>query len=193
MSSQSIMQDIEQIFTDTYPKSIHDAVRYGYQYRKKSETAGKYLHFSLSEPSSILLWIAGTVASGIAYDVIKATCARIFIYLREKNKKVDEETETVISDEESLKEFTVFIDEYYTHSMRITEQQEKYIKEEVAADTAAEESCRIRKETNRIILTTEEYMHITKVAYARADELIKRKSSVSQDDTLRDHSITHNP
>lgn len=171
------MQDIEQIINDTYPKSIHDAVRYGYQYRKVSETIGDNLHFSLPEPSSILLWIAGAVASGIVYDVIKATCIRIISYLRDNNKRVDKETETIISDEEKLKEFTVFIEEYYTHSMKISEQQEKNIKEEVAADTAAEESSRIRKETNRIILTTEESMHVTKVAYARADEVIKRKSS----------------
>lgn len=187
------MQDIEQILTDTYPKSIHDAVRYGYQYRKKSETINEYLHFSLSDSSPILLWIAGAVASGIAYDIIKATCSRIVSYLREKNKKVNKETETIISEEKALKEFTTFIDEYYTHSMRISEKQEKYIKEEVVADTAAEESSRLRKETNRIILTTEEYMHVTKVAYVRADEIIKRKSSVCQDDTLRDHSQTHNP
>lgn len=193
MNSRIIMQDIEQILYDSYPKSIHDAVRYGYQYRKVSETAGEHCHFSLSDPSPILLWIAGAVASGIAYDVIKATCIRIVSYLREKNKKVDKETETVISDEEALKEFTIFIDEFYTHSMSITEKQEKYIKEEVVADTAAEESSRIRKETNRIILTTEEYMHVTKVALVRADEIIKRKSSVPQEDTLRDHSITHNP
>lgn len=174
------MQDIEHILNDTYPKSIHDAVRYGYQYRKKSEPAGEYLHFSLPEPSSIMLWIAGVVASGIAYDIIKATCSRIVSYLRENNKKVDKDTETIISDEEALKEFTVFIEEYYTHSMSITEQQEKYIKEEVVADTAAEESSRIHKETNRIILTTEEYMHVNKVAYARADDIIKRKSTGSQ-------------
>lgn len=78
------MQDIEQILNDTYPKSIHDAVRYGYQYRKVSETAGEYLHFSLPVPSSILLWIAGVVASGIAYDIIKATCSRIVSYFREE-------------------------------------------------------------------------------------------------------------
>ena len=174
------MQDIGQILNDTYPKSIRDAVRYGYQYRKISETIGDNLHYSLPEPSSILLWIAGAVASGIVYDVIKTTCIRIAVYLREKNKKVDKDTETIISDEEALKEFAVFVEEYYTHSMRITEQQEKYIKEEVIADTAAEESSRIRKETNRIAQTTEEYRHVTKIAFARADELIKRKSAVAQ-------------
>lgn len=167
------MIDVEQILNGTYTKSTKEAVRYGYQYRKKSEIIDERLHYSLPEPSTILLWIAGVVASGVVYDVIKETCKSIWLFLKENNRKVDSETEKVITNEETLKEFTVFIDEYYTHSMSITEKQEKYIKEEVAADTAAEESCRIRKETSHIILTTEEYMHVTRVAYNRAEELIK--------------------
>ena len=41
------MQDIEQILKTSYPKTVYDAVRYGYQYRKVSETVGENLHFSL--------------------------------------------------------------------------------------------------------------------------------------------------
>ena len=59
--------------------------------------------------------------------------------------------------------------------MMITESQEKYIKEEVIADTMAKEAYPIFKETNSIVLSIEEYRRITKIAMRKADDLIKRK------------------
>lgn len=47
-------------------------------------------------------------------------------------------------------------------------------KEEVYADTSGEETSKIFNETGRVILTKEEYISIGKIAYARAEELIKR-------------------
>lgn len=169
------MQDLEQILKTSYPKTVYDAVRYGYQYRKVSETVGENLHFSLGDPSSVVLWIASAVASGVVYDVIKSMCRKILSYCKKHNCKLDEETNTILNDEKSLREFTVFIKEYYSHSMKISERQEKYIKEEVIADVSAEETGKIYKETNRFVLTIEEYKQITKIASSRAEELIKRR------------------
>lgn len=165
--------DIEEIFNTEYPTSVREAVRYGYQYRKISEKIDGCLHFSLPELSAVFFWIASAVASGIAYDLIKDGCKRLYTYLKNK-KEIDKETEEILNNEESLKEFTVYIEEYYSHNMKISVEQEKYIKEEVAADTSGQESRKIYEETGRIVLTTEEFIHIRKIAYKRADELIHR-------------------
>lgn len=166
--------DLNHILSTQYPSSVHDAVRYGYQYRKESEVCDSNLHFSLPDASAILLWIASAVASGVVYDVIKASAKHLLSHLKERNQKLDKETETVLNDDEALKEFTVYIEEYYSHDMKITVEQEKYIKDEVAADTSGAESRKIYEETGRIVLTTEEYIHISKIAYKKAEELIHR-------------------
>lgn len=169
-----MQHDLNHILSTQYPSSVHDAVRYGYLYRKESEVCDSNLHFSLPDASAILLWIASAVASGLVYDVIKENVKHLLSHLKERNQKIDKETETVLNDDEALKEFTVYIEEYYAHEMKITIEQEKYIKEEVIADTTAEESSKIYKETGRFVLTKEENISIIKIAYARAEELIQR-------------------
>ena len=167
-------KDINRILSSQYPSSVNDAVRFGYLYRKESEVIDSSLHFSLPEASAILLWIASAVASGIAYDVIKESVKHIFSYLKEKKHKLDKNTETVLEDDDTLKEFVIYIEEYYAHDMKITIEQEKYIKEEVVADTTGKEASRIYKETGRFILTKEEYISIERIACERAEKLISR-------------------
>lgn len=169
-----MQQDLNQILSMQYPSSVRDAVRYGYLYRKESEVCDSNMHYSLPETSEILLWIASAVASGIVYDVIKENAKRLLSHLKERKHKFDKETEAILNDDEALKEFTVYIGEYYAHDMKITIEQEKYIKEEVDADTFGEEASKIYKETGRVVLTKEEYISIRKIAYARAEELIHR-------------------
>lgn len=169
-----MIQDIKLILTSKYPSLVKDAVRYGYLYRKESEVLSSSMHFCLPEASAVLLWIASAVLYGVAYDVIKENAKKLFSCLKDNKKIIDEETEKVLKDDEALKEFTVYIEEYYTHDMKISVEQEKYIKEEVAADASGEESRKIFEETGRIVLTTEEFIHIRKKAYKRADELIHR-------------------
>lgn len=166
--------DIEHILTSQYPSSVHDAVRYGYLYRKESEVLDSSLHFSLPKASTVLLWIASAVASGIVYDIIKEETKEILSYIKGNKQELDKETEAILENEDSLKEFTIYIEEYYTHDMKITVEQEKYIKEEVEADTAGYEASRIYKETGRIDLTIEERITIQKKAHKRAEELIHR-------------------
>lgn len=169
-----MQHDFNQILSTQYPSSVHDAVRYGYLYRKESEVCDSNLHFSLHDASAILLWIASAVASGVVYDVIKEKVKYLLSHLKERNQKLDKETETVLNDDETLKEFTIYIEEFYTHDMKISVEQEKYIKKEVDADTFAQEASKIYNETGRVVLTKEEYISIGKIAYARAEELIQR-------------------
>lgn len=172
-----MIQEVSQILSSQYPTSVKEAVRYGYLYRKESESlSNSNLYFCLPDASSVLLWIASSVASGIVYDVIKDKVKQLVSYLRKSNTKLDKETETILHDEEALKEFTVYIEEYYSHSMKITEAQEKYIKEEIIADTAAEEEVKMHKETGRFVLTKEEYLTITRKAVVKAEELVCRQS-----------------
>lgn len=171
-----MMQEFSQILSSQYSPSVHEAVRYGYLYRKKSETLGDSLHFCIPEASTVLLWIASSVASGVVYDIIKEKVKHLASHLRKCNKKVDHKTETILNDETALKEFTIYIEEYYSHRMNISEGQEKYIKEEVIADTTAKEVGKIYEETGRFVLTKEEYLIIARKAVIRAEELIHRKN-----------------
>lgn len=82
-----------------------------------------------------------------------------------------------MNDENSLKKFTLYIEEYCSHSMKISEVQEKYIKEEVIADVMADEKVRIQKETGRFILTKEEYHTISWKAVIKAEELVHRQDN----------------
>lgn len=167
-------QDLNHILSTQYTSSVHDAVRYGYLYRKESEVCDSNLHFSLPDVSALLLWIASAVASGVVYDVIKEEVKRLWSDLKEVNHGLDKNTEDVIKDEDALKEFTIYIEEYYAHGMKITIEQEEYIKKEVVADTTGEETTKIFEETGRVVLSKEEYIHIEKIAHARAEELIHR-------------------
>lgn len=172
-----MIQEFNQILSAQYPSSVKDAVRYGYLYRKESETVDNNLHFSLPDASEVLLWIASSVASGIVYDIIKEKVKQLASYLRNCNKKLDRETETILNDEKSLKKFTIYIEEYYSHSMKISKVQEKYIKEEVIADVMADEEVRIQKETGRFILTKEEYHTISRKAVIKAEKLVHRQDN----------------
>lgn len=167
-------QEISRILSTQFPTAVHDAVRYGYLYRKESEIYDSNLHSSLPDASAIMLWIASAVASGVVYDVIKENVKRLYSYLKERGEKVDKETETVLNDDRALEEFTIYVEEYYAHDMKISVEQEKYIKEEVIADTTGVEVRKIYKETGRVVLTKEEYIDIRKKAQKRADELIHR-------------------
>ena len=167
-------QDINQILSTQYPSSFSDAVRYGYQYRKQSEVCDSNIHSSFSEASAVLLWIASAVASGVVYDVIKESVKHLISRLKENKQDLDQETKRILEDDDALREFTIYIEEYYSHDMRITIEQEAYIKAEVRADTISEETCKIYKETGRIILTKEESISIRKTAVERAIELIHR-------------------
>lgn len=170
-----MQQDIKHILSAQYPSSVHDAVRYGYLYRKESEACDSSLHFSLPDASAILLWIASAVASGVVYDVIKENVKLLLSHLKERNQKLDKETDTVLNDDKALREFTTYIDEYFAHDMKITVEQEKYIKEEVIADTIASESNKVYKETGRFLLTREEHTTITMISLEKAEELIRRR------------------
>lgn len=167
-------QDINSILSAQYPSSVKDAVRYGYLYRKKSEVTDSSLHHSLPDASAILLWITSAVASGVVYDVIKENVKRLLSRIKENKQELEKDTAAVLEDDDALKEFTVYIEEYYAHEMKISEEQEKYIKEEVFADTAGQEISKIHEETGRFVLEKEEYAIIGKIAYGRAEELIHR-------------------
>lgn len=78
---------LNHIQSTQYPSSVHDAVRYGYLYRKESEVCDSSSHFSLFDASAIMLWIASAVASGVVYDVIKENVKHLLSHLKKKKSK----------------------------------------------------------------------------------------------------------
>ena len=94
-----------------YSEDIQNAVRYGYLYRKEAEK-NKSAHACLDGEYTILYWIAGAIVSGITWDVIKAAAKTIYKKLTQKGTAINKVTETILSDEEQLKDFYQCVIEY---------------------------------------------------------------------------------
>lgn len=55
-----------------YSDDVHNAVRYGYGYRKESEIhESGSLHASLNQVPEVLLWLAKLIIDGLTFDAIK--------------------------------------------------------------------------------------------------------------------------
>ncbi len=153
-----------------YPEDVKNAVRYGYLYRKDAEKNNSS-HACIGGDFSILYWIAGVIAGGTVWDVIKVAAKTLYNKLTQEGTVLNKVTETILSDEEQLKEFYQCIIEYNKYSMAITEKQFKYIREEIVADCVGEESQKIYEAYNRLP-TNQEYIEILKRANAHAEALI---------------------
>lgn len=153
-----------------YSDHIHNAVRYGYLYRKQAEQDTN-THNCFDDVAPILLWIAQTVISGLAWDVIKSIVKQLYKSVHQKDIIIDYETEAILSDEEQLKEFYEYITEYNNQLMIITREQFSYIREEIIADYLGEETAKIHKQYNRLP-TTKEYTDILEQANFHAEKLL---------------------
>lgn len=153
-----------------YLEDVQYAVRYGYLYRKEAEK-NKSIHACIGGDYTILYWIAGAIASGITWDVIKAAAKTLYDKITQKGAAINKITETILSDEEQLKEFYQCIIEYNRYSMSITEKQFQYIREEVVADYLGREAQKIYDQYMRQP-TVQEYMDIIKKANAHAKRLL---------------------
>lgn len=153
-----------------YPEDVQNAVRYGYLYRMEAEK-NMSVHACLDGEYTILYWIAGAVASGITWDMIKASAKTLYNKLTQKGAVINKVTEPILSDEEQLKEFYQRIIEYNQYSMSITEKQFQYIREEIVADYLGSEVQKICDQYKRLP-TVQEYIDITKRANAHAKRLL---------------------
>lgn len=167
--------DIAQINTTQYSKDVKWTVRYGYQYRKEAEKyaeRGVQLHNSLIDASSILLWLGQLVLSGITYDVIKQYAKSLWEKLTSMKVVIPEDVDKVLLDEDELRKFVIYVSEFHGKSLKTTEKQTQYIREEIIADYVGESAGEIWAKEKRAP-NHEEWVRINREANKFADELLE--------------------
>lgn len=133
------MNNIEYIEGSVYSSEAYDAVRYGFKYRKISEqqttSEGGRLNFCIPDSSDILVFLAEVIISGVTFDLLKLCVKKAWEKLKNRiSASKDNGLTNIFTNETSLHEFYTYIQEYHEKRMNISEEQAKYIKEEVMAD-----------------------------------------------------------
>ena len=172
MMLHSAFQEIENT---QYTDEVKYAVRYGWQYRREAEEhAGRdaRLHYSLPEATTVLYWLANLVITGVAYDLIKNYAKALWEKLTSMKTKVPEDVNILLIDEDELKKFVVYVKEFSSKEMSATDEQAKYIREEIIADYIGETSGEIWSAKKRQP-THEEWLEIYQNANAFADDLLE--------------------
>lgn len=116
-----------QISLSEYEKVLSDvrsAVHYGWNYRlayeKQLQEEGQIrTHYYLVPYEEIINFVALAIASGIiggfAYDVVKKVINKISEFSKNRGHKEDtEKLFALIENEENMKKFMLYIDEYYS-------------------------------------------------------------------------------
>lgn len=158
----------------TYSYEVKNAVRYGYQYRKEAEDINQSLKYCLPDASDVLLWLGNAILSGYMYDKIKILAKNIKQWLKENKRNVDQETATILENDEELKVFYEYVVEFNEHRMSVTEEQKNYIKEEIFADYGAAKEIDIMNKKGRMA-TLEERKVIYREALIYAEKLTEIK------------------
>ena len=159
----------------TYSYEVKNAVRYGYQYRKEAEDINQSLKCCLPDASDVLLWLGNAILGGYMYDKIKILAKNIKQWLKENKRNVDQETATILENEEELKVFYEYVVEFNEHRMSVTEEQKNYIKEEIFADYGAAKEVDIIHKKGRMA-TLEERKVIYREALIYAEKLTEIKN-----------------
>lgn len=165
---------LEEIENTQYTDEVKYAVRYGWQYRREAEEHAERiakLHYSLPEATNVLYWLANLVITGVAYDLIKKYAKALWEKLMSMKTTIPEDVNTLLIDEDELKKFVVYVKEFSSKEMLATDEQTKYIREEIIADYIGETAGEIWSATKRLP-THEEWLKIYQDANAFADELL---------------------
>ena len=162
-----------------YPKETLYAVRYGYFYRKEAEKYGnESLHACLGKAPEIIIWIANAIIGGLLYDGIKIAVKKLYNSIVKEGKKIDKTSKEILTDESKLEELYNYILEFHEHRMTATENQIKYIREEIIADYVGEKVGVIYVKEKRNP-TIEELKIINKEASKLAEELIDNNNELN--------------
>lgn len=166
---------LEEIESAQYTNEVKFAVRYGYKYRREAEVhaeTSEKLHYSLPETTTILYWLANLVISGVAYDIIKKYAKALWEKLMSMKTKIPEDVNILLTDEDELKIFVFYVKEFSSKELSATDEQIKYIREEIIADYVGETACEIWAEKKRLP-SHEEWLKIYQDANKFADELLE--------------------
>lgn len=166
---------LEEIESAQYTNEVKFAVRYGYKYRREAEEhagTSENLHYSLPEATTILYWLANLVITGVAYDIIKKYAKILWERLMSMKTRIPEDVNNLLIDEDELKIFVFYVKEFSSKELSATDEQIKYIREEIIADYVGETVGEIWSENERFP-SHEEWLRIYRDANKFADELLE--------------------
>lgn len=172
--------DLSRIERENYSDAVRDAVRYGYQYRLEAE---KYadkdyqLNHCLGDPSAVLLWLANLVKTGSVYDLIKIAARHLWDKMMQMKVEIPEDVNKVLLDEDELRRFVKYVEEFDKKELSTTDKERNYIREEIIADYMGKEAGAIQELYHRIP-TQDEYRIIIRSALEHADKLLKGKDNM---------------
>lgn len=121
-----------------------EAVHYGWNYRLRYEKDLKEkgridTYYFLEQSEEILNFIAVAIASGViggfAYDVVKKVITKILEFIK-KNGNEEEKNKifSLVDNDEDMRKFIEYIDEYYTCFEKVDDEVRNAIFEEMVVD-----------------------------------------------------------
>lgn len=166
---------------EAFNENVRNAIRYGYSYRKLAQLndngSDRKLQLCIPEASEYLIILGKIILSGFAWDTIKIIVSKIYDKFKDLIKKnKDKEAELIFSDDEELYKFYMYLTEYQNGFINISDQEYKYIKEEMFADFCAKELSIITEEKG-LNIAIEEYSKIVKKAIIKIETISKRPKS----------------
>ena len=161
-----------------YSDEVINAVRYGYQYRKKIEDNenNNTLRYFLPFDSQVVLWLGKLILDGLVWDAIKSSAKYLYDKLLKSGLPLDKQSKTLLTEEAELERFYTCLKEYQDHRMSITKQQFEKIREEICADFFAKESMKIFEKEQRFP-TYQEILDLHIKATKYADDILGRKDT----------------
>ena len=91
--------------------------------------------------------------------------------------EIPEDVNKVLLDEDELRRFVKYVDEFDKKELSTTDKERNYIREEIIADYMGKEADAIQELYHRMP-TQDEYRIIIRGAYEHADKLLKGKDNV---------------
>lgn len=162
--------NLEEIESTQFSNEVCCCVRYGYLHRKEAEKNDN-LHYCLADASKVLLWLGELVMGGIAYDVIKKYAKALWEKLMTMKVEIPDDVKMVLIEEDELKKFVKYVNEFSSKESSATDKQVKYMREEIIADYVGETAGEIWSEKRRLP-THEEWVTIYRDANEFADDLL---------------------
>lgn len=169
------MINTPQIEGVQFDEDVRFAVRYGYQYRLVAEENAEKensLKFNLPAASDFLYWLANMVISGVAFEIIKTSATTLWQKLMQRNEAIPEDVNKIMVDDEELKRFVHYVDEFNRKNLSASEKEILYIREEIIADYVGDKAGEIYEKYHRVP-KQKELETITKEAIVLADRLLK--------------------
>ena len=122
--------------------------------------------------SRVLLWLGEQTLGGITYDLIKKYAKALWEKLMTMKVEIPDDVKLVLIEEDELKKYVKYVNEFSSKELSATDQQVKYIREEIIADYVGETTGDIWSKKKRLP-THEEWVTIYRDANKFADDLLE--------------------